>query len=35
MSTDLWKWGGEPPEVQLTFDKKAGELLGVSLWVDR
>ena len=27
MSTDLWKWGGEPPEVQLTFDKKA-----VSCW---
>jgi hypothetical protein len=34
-TTDIWKWGGAPPEVQITFDQKRGELLGVCLWVDR
>ena len=28
-TTDIWKWGGAPPEVQLTFDQKRGELLGI------
>jgi len=34
-TTDLWKWGGAPPEVQLTFDQKLGLLSHISLWVDR
>ena len=34
-TTDIWKWGGAPPEVQVTFDQKRGELLGICLWVDR
>ncbi|EKX47368.1 hypothetical protein GUITHDRAFT_137545 [Guillardia theta CCMP2712] len=35
ITADLWKWGGAPPEIQITYDKKRMLLLSISLWVDR
>ncbi len=35
VTADLWKWGGGAPQVQITYDRRHAELLGICLWVDR